>query len=47
MQAYDKVVNQLDIINVLKTLHKLKAGLSAVIKNDQGLNREARELYLD
>lgn len=38
---------ELDIINLLKTVHKLKAGLSAVIKDDEGLISSCQKIYLN
>ena len=36
----------LDVVNLVSTMRKLKAGLSAVIKNDKKLMLEAESIYL-
>ena len=37
----------MDFFNILKTTHKLKAGLSAIIGNQQSLNKHSREFYMN
>ena len=46
-KAYDALDKELDIIHILKTIHKLKAGLSVVIKNNRNLIRQSSDLYLN
>lgn len=41
------VVKELDIIHILKSIHKLKAGLAAVIENDDQLMKKCRDMYLN
>ena len=36
------MIKELDIINIIKSIHKLKAGLSAVIKDDDEMIKESR-----
>ncbi len=40
-------VRELDIMHIIKTIHKLKAGLSAVIVNDDEAMKLSRKLYID
>ena len=44
MQIINK---ELDIIHLLKTINKLKAGVSAVISADKKLMKSAKELFLN
>jgi len=46
MQCHEIVSEDLDMINLLNTIHKLKAGLSAVIHNNDGLIKSTRENYI-
>jgi hypothetical protein len=46
-KGYHKVVKELDIIHILKTLHKIKAGCSAVLENDKDLIKLSRDMYLN
>ena len=41
------VVRELDIIHILKTIHKLKAGLAAVIQNNKHTMKLTRDMYLN
>ena len=41
------VVKELDMIHILKSIHKLKAGLAAVVENDNKLMKLSREMYLN
>ena len=38
---------ELDITNILKTIHKLKAGISAIMEKDDKLMNRMIELYLN
>ena len=44
---FEAVANELDYINLMKTIQKLSAGLAAMIHDDENLLKEARELYLN
>ena len=46
-KGYDKVVKELDIIHILKTIHKVNAGVAAVIENDSQLMKLSRDMYLN
>ena len=46
-KAYDVLDKELDIIHILKTIHKLKAGLSVIIKNNPDLIKQSSDLYLN
>ena len=46
-KGYNKVVKELDIIHILKTIHKVKAGLAAVVENDNELMKLSRDMYLN
>ena len=41
-KGYNSMIKELDIINIIKSIHKLKAGLSAVIKDDDEMIKESR-----
>lgn len=40
-----KIMKEMDIVNIIMTMQKLKAGLSAVIKNDSNLIYDAKKIY--
>lgn len=40
-------MKELDIIHILKTIHKMKAALAAVIENDNKLMKRSRHMYLN
>ena len=40
-------MKELDIIHILKTIHKMKAALAAVIENDNKLMKKTRHMYLN
>jgi hypothetical protein len=44
--AKQRVEQDLDIINLIKTVRKLKAGLSAVIDNDYAVLKKSKEIYM-
>ena len=46
-QGCNIVDGSFDIVNVLKTIEKLKSGLSAIIGNDVKLINDAKEIYLN
>ena len=46
-KGYDKVVKELDIIHILKTMHKVNAGVAAVVENDSQLMKLSRDIYLN
>ena len=37
----------LDIVGLLKTIHQLKAGVSAIIQNDDEMIERCKEIYLN
>ncbi len=41
------VDRELDIISIVKTIHKLKAGLSAVIGDNKDIVRKSQKKYLE
>lgn len=45
-QAKKRVEKDLDIINLIKTVRKLKAGLSAIVNNDQKILKKTKEIYM-
>ena len=45
-EGYEAVVQRLDLINIVRKIEKLEAGLSAVIQNDDDMMRRTREFYL-
>ena len=38
---------ELNIINMVKTIQKLKAGMSAIISNNNDLMKQCRNIYLN
>jgi hypothetical protein len=44
-RAIYKVKRELDVTNLLQTIQKLKAGLSAVIQNDKNILERSKKLY--
>jgi hypothetical protein len=44
-RGLSKVKKELDFINQVKVIQKLKSGLSAIIKNDQKLINTSKEIY--
>lgn len=47
IKGYLAAAKELDIIHIVKTIHKLKAGLAMVIENDLTLNKTAQKMYLE
>ena len=45
--GYKNVDRELDIVTILRTIHKLKAGLSTVIGHNKDLVQKTREKFLD
>ena len=46
-KGYEIVEKDLDIANLLKTIHQLKAGVSAIIQNDDAIIERCKEIYLN
>jgi hypothetical protein len=41
----DKISTELDIINIIQTNHKIKAGLAAIIADNKSLLDSTKNLY--
>jgi hypothetical protein len=41
----EKISRELDIINIIQTCQKIKAGLAAIIADNQGLFDKTKNLY--
>ena len=44
-RSVHKAKTELDVVNIVRCLQKLKAGVSALIKNDDKIMREVKELF--
>ena len=47
LKGYDLARKELDITGLLKTIHQLKAAISAIISNDQSLISKCKQIYLN
>jgi len=45
--SYEQMKTELNVIYLLKTINKLKAGLSAIVRNDKNLIKRAKMLYIN
>jgi hypothetical protein len=46
LKGYEKFEKEMNIINILRTIKKLKAGISVVINNDRKLISKAYEMFI-
>jgi hypothetical protein len=45
LRGLKKVQNDLDFIGLVRSIQKLKAGVSAIIRNDKDIMNLTREIY--